>query len=1321
MKSKLTKLLSLILMLAILVSSLAIFASAETDAEGEGDEETDNQLDPIVVYNRDFADGWDVNNGSSISDGTKGHNFFIDSEVTADYSNNYFVRFEAVETFGRFDNEDGFIQLSFENQNYPRTNQIYIEFDVKTDDVCDLQNVIYMRTAGGSAAGKTKTLLGIFGNMISPFGNKGTGIVSNGDWVHVQIKYDYTDPTLDPDSQIIIEVTVGEGEDAVSASTVFQANTGYNGLDFLRIGLPDVSSQLASQARAGQSWCIDNLKAYCNATRPLTEEEVDAQGYGVNVDTSKPQTVKIEGVDGEKTTGWYIDHALALKVGVNYALLNGEQVNIFDGYYGAPVEVNGVIMVPFDIILEYVGYEPYIHVDGNSYDFSTGGHNASITMGRDFATVDGKLVPLTAAPGYYTDAETGERYAVIAMDDVEMLLPGYYVTYDDMGLIIICEIDNIYNRDENLSAMLSLMNRFVYDLATGDEIYEDVKENTNFEHPYLIANQSHFDRLTAIWKGEDTTEYDIDIKKAIQSYIDTAYKRYYYYALPSSYDTRYYYDASGNIIFTDEGDTDTLMNPDLYNEDGENLYYNMDFTGAKYDKYVGFNWEKKDSIKYFYYPHVDTNGYDPDGGRQGESTSITDIAQTLAFAYAITGDVKLAQLAYEILVIAGEWSHWGPGHFLNVADASQRYAVAFDWIYNCVASLEAGTADTDGDGEPNPETAGAYKISYLEYLLFKNGTHMGYLCATGEKCPWKRPQGDIFNYPTATNNWNAVCSSGMWLASLMLLENEEYRYEASELISMNLETFIVYGMPEYAPDGDYVEGPAYWGYGTNALYIGLMGLMSSAGTDYGLFDAPGMAQTCYFVCMAESNSYEIFNYSDASEGQSVDSSSFYFVSQAINDPVIAEIRTLQINSGKGMSYRDLLYYPYDKKSEEDVELPLDYFSDAIEMYTTRSSWETDTLFAGIIGGDNDAPHGHIDSGTFVYHNAGIKWITDLGPEEYNVYDYFGNSRYRYYRASAEGHNVIAITSQPKDLAYGQLTTAGGKLISTYSNEYGSYAIIDNTAVYGKFAMQAKRGMLLTNNRQTLVVQDEINLGAQETMYWFAQIRTSEVYYEIAPNGRTMYLTSIEDPSVEVRLTIVSNGMNEKFTVTTCGETAEDRKLKGEFGTVDYSFSGANGSRVNEKDRSGYRRIAIELNGQTVNMAVVIELIKDRNQEVGYSYRPMNTWVPSENSTGGGSIVDPINPERRPKASTSAMASGIRKAQTYVESGRHYDSKLEEYYAELSNVWYHYYRFFPEELVKFEEQLAAYYQLKDEYDAYQSAVNANVASSRALARDLMGMN
>lgn len=1330
MNSWLKRLLAMLLAVAISVSCFAVLAVA-ADEEPDLEEEV---LTPTVVYNRDFADGWGIYNGLGVERShQKSHSFHIDKETTSDYSNNYFARFELGDTVAlgqSVTNTDGFAELGFSNHNNPHNNHVFVEFDIKIDDICNIGNIIYTRTNGGAAQGTMIQLLAIRGNKLYVFPNNlknQDGMAFTGEWVHVVIDYDYTNPEYDPNSHVDITVTV---ENYLSYTVAMDTALGHSGVDIIRFGVPPVSNAEDSAARAGESWCLDNLQAYYNVDERMSKQDIAAQGYGKNVDETQTKTVAIDGASASKTPGDYLAEALVMKVGVNYALLNDKQVNIWEHIngatagvtdFGAPVVKDGRVLVPFDIILDYLGTGYFIHEDGKSYDISTGAGATYLTMGRNLATVNGKVVELSMAPGYYTDSKTGEKYAVVAMEDVELLIPGYYVTYDDMGLVIICEVDNIVSRENNLSGMLDLMNKFIYNFIDADEVYERAKEMTNdFTHPYLLGGQEVYDRIIAIYNGTDTTDYGVDLKSGITSQVERSYHFYYHFAAPEREPVLDEYGAQ------------------TYDENGYPLYYNEDGTTSAItedDVYAGLN-KLHPELELLKYPHVATNGYDPAGGRQAESGDVTGWAYDIAFGYIITGDIRLAQLTYDILVAVGEWEHWCPGHFLNCADASQKYAIALDWVYNGIEALENGVYNEDFTAPDGKLPSKYYKVGYLEDLLYKNGLRMGYLVSTRQHHGHIRPQGDVCYYTTMANNWNAVCTCGMWLAAMVLMGSETmgdlgqgegqapYSQTAAWLVSNNLQTLALYGMTQYAPDGSYVESPGYWGYGTNSMYLGLMSIWRCLGDDFGYMDAPGMDKTCYFACHVESSDYKTFSYHDGGIG-TMDTSSFFFVAEAMDDPVLAEIRKIHLNNGKGMSIRDFLYFPYESASVEvEVELPLDYYMEGIDAFVTRSSWDKGALYAGVMGGANSASHGQVDSGTFIYYNDGKVWLQDIGSDNYNIYGYFNgqngaphNTRYRYYRMNAEGHNTVALTSQPVDLPFGQKLTGAGDLTDWFSNEYGSYAIIDNTDVYGGYANSAKRGMMLTNDRKTLVIQDEIALGSVQTLYWLAHFDMTNITYEIAPDGRTMYLYWMRGNRVEqmLRLSIVSRTSNEKFKVTTAGETEEDRLLKGDQGTVDYGFSNANGSSVSEKTRRTIRRIAIESRTLTMQMAVCIELVQSKNDPVGYkSLIPMNEWEPTKEAVGGNEKPDNI----RGMPNLSTIKSDVRSIRNTIEKGRHLTYNIDTFYLDLSNVYYTQSFFFPEELTSYNKELEEYRAAKAIYDTFKDTVNQRINATQRVIYNLV---
>ena len=1327
MKSWHKRLLSLILALSMLLSCFTVLVFADD----EGSEETEDVLTPVVVYNRDFQDGWGVFNGLGTEKSQmKKHNFHIDKEVTSDYSYNYFARFEVTDSMAlgqAASATDGFAQLSFETLNYPHNNHLFVEFDIMIDDLCDLGNILYLRTNGGNGVGTNMQLLTIRNEKLyvlpSQYSSQ-EGIPMTSEWLHVVMDFDYTNPDYDPESHFDLTVTVGD-YDPFTAS--INTSEGHSGQDIFRFGVPPVGNTADSTARAGQSWCLDNLQAYYNTNERMTQAELKAAGYGVLVDENQIKTVVIDGTASSMTTEDILNGALAMKVGVDYALHKNVQINLAETENcGAPVIHDGKVMIPFQPLLNYLntGVE---YADGKTYAISVGVGVAYVTIGRTLATVNGEVVELSTAPGFYTDPATGNKYPVIAMEDVEKIFPGYYITYDDMGLIIFCPYDNILTREKDLTTMLDLMNRFIYNFIDEDEVYERAKEMTNnFTHPYLFGGQDVYDKLIAIYNGNDTTDYGVDLKEAITYQVQRAYHFYAHFVNPVGLEAAIDEETGKQLtVYTTVVDREGRRGfPAYYDENGE-------LVCAVDAPYGGLN-PYSTTLEKLNFPHLATNGYDAAGGRQAESGDVTTWAYDIAFGYIITGDIRLAQLAYDILVAVGEWDHWCPGHFLNCADASQKYAMAMDWVYQGIVSLENGSYDEELGENVGKVPSRYYRAGYLEELLYKNGLRMGYLVSSGQHHGHIRPQGDVCYYTTMANNWNAVCTAGMWLAALSLMGSEEmgqlgvgegeqpYSKTAACLVANNLQTLALYGMTQYAPDGSYVESPGYWGYGTNSMYLGLMSLWRCLGDDFGYLDAPGMDKTCYFACQVESSEFNTFSYHDGGV-QQMDTSSFFFVAEASDDPVLREIRLLHLKNGKNVSIRDLLYFPYETaNSGVKVELPLDYYMEGIDAFVTRSSWEKGALYAGIIGGMNSASHGQVDSGSFVYHNDGKIWITDIGSDNYNIYGYFNgqngapkNTRYRYYRMNAEGHNTVALTSQPVTVPYGQMLSAGGDITEWFSNDFGSYAILDQTPVYAGFANFARRGMMLTNDRKTLVIQDEIALDGVQTLYWFAHFDITNITYEIAGNGRTMYLYWMKNNQViqTLRLSIISRNAYEKFTVTTAGETEEDRLLKGDNGTVDYAFSQANGALDKEKPRNLLRRIAIKAHTNTMQMAVCIELIESKNDPVGYSYLiPMENWEPQQ-----GIIEDTTDKTNlRGAPNLKEIKNEVKEIKQLIELDRHLSSRILAYYYALCDVYYISINFYPSELTPYSKELAEYEAAKALYDEYIGTINKTTNTTRNIS-------
>ncbi len=573
-------------------------------------------------------------------------------------------------------------------------------------------------------------------------------------------------------------------------------------------------------------------------------------------------------------------------------------------------------------------------------------------------------------------------------------------------------------------------------------------------------------------------------------------------------------------------------------------------------------------------PHPD--GYD-EGGRLGDAGNHTSTMRNLAFAYQLTGKELFAKTAYYIGIEVGKWDHWGTGHFLNAAGTMQEIALAYDWLWQAWKSMKLDT--------------GA-----IRRIIYEKGIKTGFDSAIFDKCDFPSPrQGTGWRFKAKPDNWNAVCNSGLVVACLSFLSegedesvNAEMIANATETLGLDLSSLTqpLLVMKQYAPDGSYVESPSYWSYGTNNLFCGMAAIYTALGTDLGLSKTWGLDKTCYYAINTESAEYVGWNYHDGGLGAQ-DTSWFNGFAALSGDSMLYAIRDSQIKRGKAMGWTDMVYHPLLTGAEvpELSALPLDCYMEGIDALTVRDGWERGSLYAGIIGGCNPSggSHSQIDSGAFIYHNKGHLWLTDLGSDNYNISradgGYFGN--YKLYRRVAEGANCLCMKSLP----CGQVLGGTGK-ITEVRTDVSPYAVIDQLTIYGADkAKEIRRGMLLTNDRRTLVIQDEAKFLSPEELYWVGHYPSEDITAQISEDGRCATLTHKDGE--KIKLTLL--GTDGKFEVMTCYDFLLDNTANCE----------------GEHSREDYRRLVVKLEGVTkLNMAVAVEVPED----AGYTeIIPMSEW------------------------------------------------------------------------------------------------------------------
>lgn len=1239
-----------------------------------------DKLDGVeVLFNRHFGDGWDYTNGFpeyAIKNNLRNNIFELrydydyDINKSNNYANHYLYMEKAAQThgflfFGRGSGSGG--ELLSEG-----TGKLFFEFDMKTCANSDFDPIITSHfTTGGFGLMSTKGgKLILLGTEVGDVGEQ---------WLHIafEIDFDYGEREIGEGSEAVL-FTAYYGDTTGSVSMVYEPNKAKGETNILntfrmQMGYNGNSSHL------GKWIAFDNIQLYYGGE---SFANIPSDNYGTLVDDELVKDFGT-GTEGGVSISSIYDSSLTMKVGSYWSLLRGKQTALLttaDGkHFGEPVKIDGEVMVPLQPLLDFIGATVWYPDDeGQAFEIYFGGQHTRISLGSEVALIGGKRVKLTAPAAVVGSDDM--KYIVIAMDDIETVFPGYYVTWDDMGLFTVSVHKNFIDRSMSgaVDTMVSVMRRFLFETATGEEIYNMALEKTGFDHPYLFADQAKFDELRAVYNSvPGDEEYD----PLLISYIGDIIEQ----AMP------------------------------LYTEYGR----------AKFDESGRYAGLASLPINTNYTTNPGGNGYDV-GGRLNliYQDSYTGLLDVFAFAVQMTRDYDMAAFLLDwVAAFCDEelWPHWGSAHFLNPSESSEKMAVAYDWCYDMWMEIDPDKCAAVAEG------------------IYRNAIHHAYINCNNlpvehRSLAWTSATGHCVRYNVTTNNWNQVCSAAMTmdiLAIMPTLVSGTKAYEESLfVISDNLKNSIQHSMHLFAPDGSYAESSGYGDATIRTFYQMVAALVSTTGRDFGYMDTWAMDKYFYFALNIETPGYVGWPYHDDSLGE-LESQMLFFYAQQTGDHMLAEIRKLQQQNGKGTYLWDAIYY-YKTDTAEDIKLDITYYMEGLDAFTVRSSWEADAMFAGIMGESNGGTLSHvqIDSGNWVYYNKGIFWFTDFGMEQYTAYQPSGINGDYMYRRTGEGHNVVVVTGS-SDIPSGQLKNGNGVMTDHFTNEHGAYAIIDNTSAYGDICRTAERGMLVTNDYKTVVIQDKLMFNTMTSVAWIAHFQTgfSSWYgtvtgFEVDSSGKTAYLQgmNLDGEEYTLRVTLITGILGAKFEVWDAGQS--DFALTKTYRPGENEALGG----TKESSRDGYRRLVVTAKPRTeIELSVVIELIDPEDEvEVGYKKVDMHKWVPEADTREGGYVSE--DAEQTVGTQRSKNAGNLY---GYVDTLESYDTgddflgkNIEGVYMMLGNVQYlldtygrDYKQYTSATML---ERIAAFDRYRAIYDGYvKNAVKGEAAASEMVGK-LLGL-
>ncbi len=352
---------------------------------------------------------------------------------------------------------------------------------------------------------------------------------------------------------------------------------------------------------------------------------------------------------------------------------------------------------------------------------------------------------------------------------------------------------------------------------------------------------------------------------------------------------------------------------------------------------------------------------------------------TLALLYRIHRDKRYLERALKELRAAAGFPDWNPSHFLDTAEMTHAFAIGYDWLYD--------------DLSPSDR-------AWLREAIIQKGIQPA--------LPFYRQQR---GWVRVHHNWNQVCNGGIGIGALAIADHEP---ELAREVINYARASLPLAMRSYAPDGGWDEGPGYWHYATRYNVYFLAALETALGTDFGLAGLPGFSRAGHFRVYFCGTSGRTFNYADAGDAAG-GAAEMFWLARRFTQPVYAWHQRRQLEAGARPEALDLIWYQPRTEHPQSAGWPLHELFQGVNVAFLRSSWQDeDAVFVGVKGGDNKANHSQLDLGAFVLDAGRTRWAIDLGPDDYNLPQYFGKLRWTYYRMRSESHNTLLIDGENQD-------------------------------------------------------------------------------------------------------------------------------------------------------------------------------------------------------------------------------------------------------------------------------------------------------------------
>jgi len=459
---------------------------------------------------------------------------------------------------------------------------------------------------------------------------------------------------------------------------------------------------------------------------------------------------------------------------------------------------------------------------------------------------------------------------------------------------------------------------------------------------------------------------------------------------------------------------------------------------------------------------------------------------TLSLLYRLTGQKTYRDRAVAEMKAVAAFSDWHPTHFLGAAEMTHAMAIGYDWLHGTLSAEER---------------------KLFEGAILQKGLLPGKAYFEGTAGP--DIGADWTTSPTNKTNWALVCNGSLAIGGLAVAD--VYPTTVRQLLTRNV-TAMPTALASYAPDGGWPEGPMYWSYGTRYAINAFAALRSALGHDFGLSTLAGISATGEYRTHVVGPSGLLFNYGDSIETPD-DEPSLFWLAGRFDKPLLAWAG--RSAAGTSGSPADLFWYDSRGSVNDLASVGTERWFKGINIMTFRSAWSPTAIYLGLKAGSNTAGHAHLDLGSFVFEANGERWALDLGPDTYS--DAYFSSAHRwteYYRTQTQGHNTLLIKNANSYRNQNHQASAPIVLARSYTDQ--AYAIADLSAAYltnHLVTTKVRRGVALLPGRDRVLIQDEVDLGVAEEVYWAmhtdAKVTLQGARATLSKNGHSVLVQMVQ--------------------------------------------------------------------------------------------------------------------------------------------------------------------------------------------------------------------